>query len=105
MVGRTPEYFGEENRACGEQNDHALRVGRATGGSATHRDCREATRLGLSGLTSTRSAWFHGILFAFTSCFANNGQSFASLSANTRFYNLTTSLAMTVGRFGLAIPA
>jgi K+-transporting ATPase ATPase A chain len=44
-------------------------------------------------------------LFAFTSCFANNGQSFASLSANTRFYNLTTSLAMMVGRFGLAIPA
>ena len=48
---------------------------------------------------------FTGILFAYTSCFANNGQSFASLSARTRFYNLTTALAMMVGRFGLAIPA
>jgi len=45
------------------------------------------------------------ILFAHASCFANNGQSFAGLSANTVFYNLTTALAMMVGRFGLAIPA
>jgi len=48
---------------------------------------------------------FSEILFAYTSCFANNGQSFAGLSANTPFYNLTTVLAMMVGRFGLAIPA
>jgi K+-transporting ATPase ATPase A chain len=31
--------------------------------------------------------------------------SFAGLSANTPFYNITTSVAMIVGRFGLAIPA
>jgi K+-transporting ATPase ATPase A chain len=48
---------------------------------------------------------FTEILFAYTSCFANNGQSFASLSANTPFYNLTTAFGMMVGRFGLAIPA
>ena len=29
----------------------------------------------------------------------------AGLSANTPFYNITTALAMMVGRFGLAIPA
>ena len=46
-----------------------------------------------------------GILFAYTSCFANNGQNFAGLSVNTPFYNLTTAVAMMVGRFGLAIPA
>jgi|SRR5208337_1028138 len=40
-----------------------------------------------------------------TSSFANNGQNFAGLSANTPFYNLTTALAMIVGRFGLALPA
>jgi len=45
------------------------------------------------------------ILFAYSSCFANNGQSFAGLSANSVFYNLTTALAMMAGRFGLAIPA
>jgi K+-transporting ATPase ATPase A chain len=65
-----------------------------------------STKMGLSGLTT--NAGPHGfteILFAYTSCFANNGQSFAGLSANTPFYNLTTALAMVVGRFGLAIPA
>jgi potassium-transporting ATPase potassium-binding subunit len=30
---------------------------------------------------------------------------FASLNANTPFYNLTTVLAMLAGRFGLVIPA
>jgi potassium-transporting ATPase potassium-binding subunit len=33
------------------------------------------------------------------------GQSFASLNANTPFYNLTTALAMIGGRFVLVIPA
>ena len=65
-----------------------------------------STRVGLSGLTvNTGPHGFTGILFAFTSCFANNGQSFAGLSANTPFYDLSTAFAMMVGRFGLAIPA
>lgn len=65
-----------------------------------------STRAGLSGLTvNTGPHGFTAILFAFTSCFANNGQSFASLSSNTPFYNLTTASAMLLGRFGLAIPA
>jgi K+-transporting ATPase ATPase A chain len=44
-------------------------------------------------------------MFAYASCIANNGQSFAGLSVNTPFYNVTTGIAMIVGRFGLAIPA
>jgi len=32
---------------------------------------------------------------------ANNGQNFAGLNANSVFYNLTTAIAMLVGRFGL----
>jgi K+-transporting ATPase ATPase A chain len=43
--------------------------------------------------------------YAYTSSFANNGQSFAGLSANSLFYNGTTAVAMLLGRFGLAIPA
>jgi len=65
-----------------------------------------STRAGLSGLT-TNAGPPHGfteILFAYTSSFANNGQNFAGLSANTPFYNFTTAVAMIVGRFGLAIP-
>jgi nitrate reductase gamma subunit len=65
-----------------------------------------STKAGLSALTTnTGSHGFTGILFAYTSYFANNGKSFAGLSMNTPFYNLTTALAMMVGRFGLAIPA
>jgi K+-transporting ATPase ATPase A chain len=33
---------------------------------------------------------------------ANNGQNMAGLDANSLFYNLTTAVAMAVGRFGLA---
>jgi K+-transporting ATPase ATPase A chain len=36
---------------------------------------------------------------------ANNGQTFGGLSANSPFYNITTAVAMLMGRFGLAIPA
>lgn len=65
-----------------------------------------STQAGLSGLTTNGGPHgFTEILFGYTSCFINNGQPFAGLNANTPFYNLTTALAMMVGRFGLAIPA
>ena len=55
--------------------------------------------------TNNGAHGFTEIFYAYTSCFANNGQSFAGLSANTPFYNITTSIAMMAGRFLLAIPA
>ena len=55
------------------------------------------TNLGPHGLTS--------VAFAYTSSFANNGQSFAGLNANSSFYNYTTSVAMLAGRFLLTLPA
>jgi potassium-transporting ATPase potassium-binding subunit len=55
------------------------------------------TNTGPHGLTS--------IAFAYTSSFANNGQSFGGLSANSPFYNYTTSAAMLGGRFLLNLPA
>ena len=65
-----------------------------------------STHAGLSGLTTNGGPHgFTEILFGYTSCFTNNGQMFAGLNANTPFYNLTTALAMMVGRFALAIPA
>jgi K+-transporting ATPase ATPase A chain len=105
MVGRTPEYLGKkigptENKMIMLYALAAPLVVLPLTAIAV------STRAGLSGLTvNTGPHGFTGILFAYTSCFANNGQSFAGLSANTPFYNLTTALAMMVGRFGLAIPA
>ena len=105
MVGRTPEYLGKkigpaENKMIMLYSLAAPLVVLPLTAIAV------STRVGLSGLTVNDGPHgFTEILFAYTSCFANNGQSFAGLSANTPFYNLTTALAMMVGRFGLAIPA
>jgi K+-transporting ATPase ATPase A chain len=105
MVGRTPEYLGKkigppENKMIMLYALAAPLVILPLTALAV------STRMGLSGLTTNGGPHgFTEILFAYTSCFANNGQTFAGLSGNTPFYNLTTALAMMVGRFGLAIPA
>ena len=105
MVGRTPEYLGKK---IGPAENKMIMLYALAGPlfvlSLTA--IAVSSKAGLSGLTTNSGP--HGlteILFAYSSCFANNGQSFAGLSANTVFYNLTTVLAMMVGRFGLAIPA
>jgi K+-transporting ATPase ATPase A chain len=105
MVGRTPEYLGKKIGPA-ENKMIMLYALAAPMVVLPLTAVAVSTRLGLSGLTvNTGPHGFTGILFAYTSCFANNGQSFAGLSANTPFYNLTTALAMMVGRFGLAITA
>jgi K+-transporting ATPase ATPase A chain len=105
MVGRTPEYLGKKIGPC-ENKMIMLYALAAPLVILPLAAIALSTRLGLSGLTvNTGPHGFTGILFAYTSCLANNGQSFAGLNANTPFYNLTTALAMMAGRFGLAIPA
>ena len=105
MVGRTPEYLGKkigppENKMIVLYALAAPLVILPLTAIAI------STKAGLSGLTvNSGPHGFTGILFAYSSCFANNGQTFASLNANTPFYNLTTAVAMLAGRFGLAIPA
>ena len=105
MVGRTPEYLGKKIGPA-ENKMIMLYALAAPLVVLPLTAIAVSTRLGLSGLTINGGRHgFTEILFAYTSCFANNGQSFAGLSANTPFYNLTTAWAMMVGRFGLAIPA
>ena len=105
MVGRTPEYLGKKIGPA-ENKMIVLYALAAPLLILPLTAIAVSTRAGLSGLTTNGGPHgFTEILFAYTSCFANNGQNFAGLSANTPFYNLTTALAMMVGRFGLAIPA
>ncbi len=105
MVGRTPEYLGKKIGPA-ENKMIMLYALAAPLIVLPLTAIAVGTRAGLSGLTVNGGPHgFTEILFAYTSCFANNGQSFAGLSANTPFYNLTTASAMMVGRFGLAIPA
>ena len=105
MVGRTPEYLGKKIGPA-ENKMIVLFALAAPLFVLPFTAIAVSTKAGLSGLTVNSGP--HGltaILFAYTSCFANNGQTFASLNANTAFYNLTTSIAMLAGRFALAIPA
>jgi potassium-transporting ATPase potassium-binding subunit len=105
MVGRTPEYLGKKIGPA-ENKMIMLYALAAPLVVLPLTAIALSTKVGLAGLTINGGPHgFSEILFAYTSCFANNGQSFAGLSANAPFYNLTTALAMMVGRFGLAIPA
>jgi len=105
MVGRTPQYLGK-TIGPPESKMLTLYVLATPLAILPLTALAVATKLGLAGLTTNAGA--HGlteIIFAFASSVANNGQSFTGLNANTTFYNLTTAVAMMVGRFGLAIPA
>jgi len=105
MVGRTPEYAG---KTIGATEMKLIMLYALAAPVAILIPTAIAVRVpaGLAGLTTNTGP--HGyteILFAFASCFANNGQSFAGLSANSLFYNVATAVAMMMGRFGLAVPA
>jgi K+-transporting ATPase ATPase A chain len=105
MVGRTPEYLGKK---IGEHEIKLVAIYTLIGPAAVLLFTALAvlTRLGLAGLTTNSGP--HGlteIFYAYTSSFANNGQTFSGLSANAPFYNVTTAIVMLLGRFGLAIPA
>ena len=61
------------------------------------------TNAGRGGLvTNFGPRGFAEILFAFASCMANNGQTMAGLNASSVYYNVTTTIAMLAGRYGLA---
>jgi K+-transporting ATPase ATPase A chain len=105
MVGRTPEYLGKTITAP-EAKLIALHtlltplvVLALTGWAAIS----DWGRAGL--VTNGGPRGFTEILFAYASCMANNGQTMAGLNANSAFYNLTTAVAMTAGRFGLSVLA
>jgi K+-transporting ATPase ATPase A chain len=105
MIGRMPEYLGKKIGPAETKliTLYALATPHAV---LPFTALAVLTRAGLAGLVTNTGA--HGlteILYAYASCFANNGQSFAGLNANTIFYNVTTALAMMVGRYALAIPA
>jgi K+-transporting ATPase ATPase A chain len=105
MIGRTPEYLGKKI-----QPRHMKVIALFTlalpmtillltaAGTATN-----AGRAGLT--TNTGPHGLSEILYAYTSTFDNNGQSFGGLSGNSPFYNVTTVIAMLIGRYGLGILA
>src|SRR5208337_4413009 len=76
MIGRTPEYLGKKIHA---------------------RDMQFAMFALLLPPALV-------LIFAGASSAADNGSAFAGLNANTPWWNVTTALAMFLGRFAHAIP-
>ncbi len=105
MVGRTPEFLGKK---IGPPENKMIMLYMLAAPIAILPLTAIAvlTKAGLAGLSiNTGPHGFTEILFGYASSFANNGQNFAGLNANSLFYNATTSIAMMLGRFALAVPA
>jgi K+-transporting ATPase ATPase A chain len=101
MVGRTPEYLGKRIGVA-ETKLVVLYILVAPLAILVPAAVAVVTEAGLAGLTTNGGAHgFSEIMFAYASSMANNGQSFAGLTANSPFYNWTTALAMLIGRFAL----
>jgi K+-transporting ATPase ATPase A chain len=105
MVGRTPEYLGKRLDPD-EMKRIALYVIAFPFVVVLLTGIAVVTDAGKAGLTL--NSGMHGftqIAFAYASSAANNGLTMASLNANSNFYNLTTAIAMLVGRVALAVLA
>ena len=103
MVGRTPEYLGKKLEAREVKMtmlallSYSLSI---LGWSAL----ASAMPQGLAGIANLGPHGFSEILYAYASATGNNGSSFAGLTTNTPFYNLTLAAAMLLGRFVFGIP-
>ena len=105
MVGRSPEHLG---RRLGPPEMKIIAVYTLLGPATVLilTALAVATQAGQAGLTTnTGTHGFTELFFAYASSLANNGQNLAGLNANSVFYNVTTVVAMLVGRWGLAILA
>ncbi|MDD5154230.1 MAG: potassium-transporting ATPase subunit KdpA [Desulfovibrionales bacterium] len=102
MIGRTPEYLGKKIEVR-EMWMSILTV--LTSGLAVLFFSALAF-LVPSAVASMANPGAHGlseVLYAFASASNNNGSAFAGLNANTVFYNVTTAVAMCLGRFVPAV--
>ena len=103
MVGRSPEYLGKKIEVF-EMKMAALAVLVPHFLILPLTAIAVTSTLGLSSLGNPGMHGFSEILYAFTSSANNNGSAFMGLNTNTVFYNLTTGLAMFIGRFWLIVP-
>jgi K+-transporting ATPase ATPase A chain len=103
IVGRTPEYLGKKIEAYEIKMSmlanlaYVFIVLAFTAWAAV-------SAWGLAGLGNTGPHGFSEILYAFSSCAANNGSAFAGLTGSTLPYDLTLTFAMFSGRFTFMAP-
>jgi K+-transporting ATPase ATPase A chain len=103
MVGRTPEYLGKKIESL-EMKMSILAVLMPAASVLILSAIAAVTKMGTSSLLNPGPHGLSEILYAFASSSNNNGSAFAGLNANTCFYNISTGIAMLIGRFGVIIP-
>jgi potassium-transporting ATPase potassium-binding subunit len=103
MVGRTPEYLGKKINAF-EVKMAIIAILIPGFVILVFSAWASSVPAGLNELTNQGPHGFSEILYAFSSAAGNNGSAFAGLNANTVFYNITLSIGMILGRFGVIIP-
>lgn len=103
MVGRTPEYLGKKIEAP-EIRWAVVAVIAPSSLILVGSAIATVAPAGLAGLGNNGPHGLSEILYAFSSCAANNGSAFAGLSVNTNFYNYLLSMVMFLGRFVVIIP-
>jgi K+-transporting ATPase ATPase A chain len=98
MIGRTPEYL---NKKIESREMWSSVVIMLTSGITALLLTTLAlyTKWGLSSISNPGPHGLSEVLYAYISTSNNNGSAFAGLNANTVFYNITTGLAMLIGRF------
>ena len=103
MVGRTPEYLGKKIEPF-EMKMAALAVLVTPLLVLLGTAVAVSFEAGQKGVLNPGPHGFSEVLYAYSSAANNNGSAFASLSANTPFYNITLALAMWFGRFAIMVP-
>jgi K+-transporting ATPase ATPase A chain len=103
IIGRTPEYLGKKIEAF-DIKMTMLAVLPFVLFVHAFSSMACFSEWGLKGLGNSGPHGFSEILYAFSSCAANNGSAFAGLSANTPPYNLALGAALLFGRFLIIAP-
>jgi K+-transporting ATPase ATPase A chain len=103
MVGRTPEYLGKSIQSKEIKFVMlALIVSTLMSLAPVAWACLNSTALSSLGNPGTHG--FSEILYDYTSAAMSNGSTFAGLSTNTPFWNLTLAFVLFFGRYFTMIP-
>lgn len=98
MIGRTPELLGKKI----EVKEMWMAIITALTSGILVLIFTTIALITKAGISSILNPGPHGlteILYAFASTANNNGSAFAGLNVNTAFYNVTTAIAMFIGRY------
>ena len=102
MVGRTPELYGKKIEQH-EMKMATIIILIPIVLILAFTSLAVLTTAGQAGVFNPGPHGFTEILYAYTSAAQNNGSAFAGLSADSLFYNITTAIAMFIGRYAVIV--